>query len=249
MEDIIKGIQINSAGFGTISKLAMQDRRLHITAKAIYAYFNSYAGAGDTCFPSRKKICYDLGISTDTFGKYLKQLCEYGYIKTEQIKENGRFSHNVYTICSTISPCPKISDTENTVHDDLDSKINSNKNNSISNNNSDIKKERKTSFDDAISAYTQNSELRTTILDFIKMRKLIKAPMTDRALKGIFKELDKLGHSDEEKIAILEQSIERSWRGVFAISKPKQQQEQQQEQGSNDIYLEDYFKDVTVPMD
>jgi hypothetical protein len=77
------------------------------------------------------------------------------------------------------------------------------------------------------------------------MRKLIKAPMTDRALKGIFKELDKLGHSDEEKIAILEQSIERSWRGVFAISKPKQQQEQ----GNDDVYLEDYFKNVTVPMD
>ena len=108
------------------------------------------------------------------------------------------------------------------------------------------KKERKTSFDDAISAYTQNEELRTTIIDFIKMRKLIKAPMTDRALKGIFKELDKLGHSDAEKIAILEQSIQRSWRGVFAISKPKQQEQQQV---SNDVYLEDYFKNVTVPMD
>jgi hypothetical protein len=100
--------------------------------------------------------------------------------------------------------------------------------------NVNSKKERKTSFDDAISAYTQNEELRTTIIDFIKMRKLIKAPMTDRALKGIFKELDKLGHSDEEKIAILEQSIERSWRGVFAISKPKQ--EEKQETNSDDVW-------------
>ena len=245
MEDIIKGIQINSAGFGTISKLAMQDRRLHITAKAIYAYFNSYAGAGDTCFPSRKKICYDLGISADTFGKYLKQLCEYGYIKTQQVKENGRFSHNVYTICSTISPCPKISDTENTVHDDLDSKINSNKNNSISNNNNDIKKERKTSFDDAISEYTSNDELKETIIDFIKMRKLIKAPMTDRALKGIFKELDKLGHSDREKIAILEQSIERSWRGVFAISKPKQKPKQEEK---HEMTIEEWAGDKLLPV-
>ena len=32
----------------------------------------------------------------------------------EQINENVRFSHNVYTLCITISPCPKISDTENT---------------------------------------------------------------------------------------------------------------------------------------
>lgn len=90
------------------------------------------------------------------------------------------------------------------------------------------KKERKTSFDDAISEYTSNDELKETIIDFIKMRKLIKAPMTDRALKGIFKELDKLGHSDAEKIAILEQSIERSWRGVFAISKPKQEPKQEE---------------------
>lgn len=245
MEDIIKGIQINSAGFGTISKLAMQDRRLHITAKAIYAYFNSYAGAGDTCFPSRKKICYDLGISADTFGKYLKQLCEYGYIKTQQVKENGRFSHNVYTICSTISPCPKISDTENTVHDDLDTKINSNKNNSISNNNNDLKKERKTSFDDAIDKYTSNDELKETIIDFIKMRKLIKAPMTDRALKGIFKELDKLGHSDEEKIAILEQSIERSWRGVFAISKPKQEPKQEEK---HEMTIEEWAGNKLLPV-
>lgn len=115
--------------------------------------------------------------------------------------------------------------------------------------NVNSKKERKTSFNDAIDKYTSNDELKETIIDFIKMRKLIKAPMTDRALKGIFKELDKLGHSDAEKIAILEQSIERSWRGVFAISKPKQQQEQQQEQANDDVYLEDYFKDVTVPMD
>ena len=124
-DDILRGAAINSKGFGTISKLAMQDKRLHIAAKAIYAYFNSYAGGGDTCFPTRTKICYDLGISNDTFSKYLKQLVINGYIEVEQIKENGRFSHNVYTICSTILPCPKISDTENIGNDNLDTNINS----------------------------------------------------------------------------------------------------------------------------
>jgi len=139
-DDIIKGIPINSAGFGTISKLAMQDRRLHIAAKAIYAYFNSYAGGGDTCFPSRKKICFDLGISNDTLSKYLRQLTECGYISVEQIKEGGRFSHNVYTLNGTISPCPKISDTEKTVNGKLDTNINNSNINSIYNNNS-IKRE------------------------------------------------------------------------------------------------------------
>ena len=109
----------------------------------------------------------------------------------------------------------------------------------------DIKKERKTSFDDAISEYTSNDELKETIVDFIKMRKLIKAPMTDRALKGIFKELDKLGHSDEEKIAILEQSIERSWRGVFAISKPKQEPKQEEK---HEMTIEEWAGDKLLPV-
>ena len=109
----------------------------------------------------------------------------------------------------------------------------------------DIKKERKTSFDDAIDKYTSNDELKSAIVEFIKMRKLIKAPMTDRALKGIFNELDKLGHNDKEKIAILEQSIVRSWRGVFAISKPKQEPKQEEK---HEMTIEEWAGDKLLPV-
>jgi hypothetical protein len=111
------------------------------------------------------------------------------------------------------------------------------------------KKERKTSFDDAISEYTSNDELKSAIVEFIKMRKLIKAPMTDRALKGIFNELDKLGHNDKEKIAILEQSIVRSWRGVFAISKPKQEPKQEEKQEEkHEMTIEEWAGDKLLPV-
>ena len=105
---IVQGI--NSQGFGIIPKLIMQDRNISATAKCIYAYFCSFAGAGGQCFPTRKKICYDLCISQDTLSKHLNQLIKYGYISCEQIKENGRFSHNVYTLVTNL-PLPKISDT------------------------------------------------------------------------------------------------------------------------------------------
>lgn len=137
-DDILQGVvNINSKGFGTIPKLVMQDTSIHVVAKAIYAYFNSYAGGGNQCFPSRKKICNDLGISNDTFGKYLKQLTEHNYIKVEQVKENGRFSHNVYTLLDTILPCTEISDTEEIVHGNLDTNINSININRSNNNNKD----------------------------------------------------------------------------------------------------------------
>lgn len=240
--DILKGIEINSAGYGTISKLAMQDRRLHITAKAIYAYFNSYTGGGDSCFPTRAKICYDLGISNDTFGKYLKQLIDNGYIKVEQEKEKGRFSHNVYTVCATISPCPKISDTEDFVHDNLDTKNNSIKNNSIVKSNSN--KERKNTYEITIDNYTQNQDVKDAIIEYIKMRKLIKAPMTDRALTTLLNKLSGLAKTDSEKIAILNQAIEHSWKSVYPLERKSKQQNEPAE-NANIVPMEEYFPDNT----
>lgn len=96
----IQGFYINSAGYGTVPKLIMQDRNLSVTSKAIYAYFCSYTGAGNTCFPSYKKICYDLNIHEETFIKHFKPLVHFGYVQVQQIRDqiNGRFSHNAYIL-------------------------------------------------------------------------------------------------------------------------------------------------------
>ena len=83
-----------------------------------------------------------------------------------------------------------------------------------------IKKEKKTEFDELIENYTDDLQLRNTIYEFIKMRKAIKAPMTSNALKLMLNKLDKLSPNDiynDTKIAILEQSIMNSWKGIFEI--------------------------------
>ena len=98
MDDILKVQGINSKGYGSISKLVMQDRRLSIQAKAIYAYFCSYAGNGKTAFPRRDKIIADLGVSKDTYYKHFNMLRDCGYIETEQEHKNGRLCRNIYTL-------------------------------------------------------------------------------------------------------------------------------------------------------
>lgn len=107
----IQGFHINSAGYGMIPKLVMQDRNLSVTSKAIYAYFCSYTGAGNTCFPSYKKICYDLNIHEETFIKHFKPLVHFGYVQVRQIRDkvSGRFSHNKY-ILQEILPHPVFSE-------------------------------------------------------------------------------------------------------------------------------------------
>ena len=61
-------------------------------------------------------------------------------------------------------------------------------------------------------------ELISALKDFEDMRKRIKSPLSDRARQMLLSKLDKLAGDDtEKKIAILEQSIFNSWKGVYDI--------------------------------
>lgn len=83
------------------------------------------------------------------------------------------------------------------------------------------KKEKNTTIDKLIKEYTNNDNLIETLKDFVEMRKAIKKPLTDRALKGILNKLDKLAENEDIKIKILEQSIENCWAGVFELKNIK----------------------------
>ena len=66
---------------------------------------------------------------------------------------------------------------------------------------------------------TQESKapLDQALDDFAEHRRKLKKPMTPRATKLLLAELDKLAATDQEKIAILNQSILSGWSGVFHL--------------------------------
>jgi DnaD/phage-associated family protein len=127
-------------GYGLIAKKVMKDSDLSLSAKAIYSYLCSYAGNETSAFPSVKLIKYELGISKDTFYKYMKELTDKSYIVvTQKRAEKGKFGHNVYSIEAV--PCPKSPDTDSpdTVPPDTefsDTTSNNTTNNNNTNNNS-----------------------------------------------------------------------------------------------------------------
>lgn len=88
---------------------------------------------------------------------------------------------------------------------------------SINKINNNISKDKKTDFDNLINSYTDNDELKEAIYEFIKMRKTIKQPLTTHALSLILKDVDKLANDTSTKIKVLEQSVKKSWRGVFKL--------------------------------
>lgn len=82
------------------------------------------------------------------------------------------------------------------------------------------KKEEKPSretYNGIISSYTENADLKDALIEFIKMRQSIKSPMTNRALKLLLTNLDKLAKDDNTKINILDRSILNNWKGVYEL--------------------------------
>ena len=107
--DEIKLQGIFQEGYGIIPKMVMKDRRLTIEAKSIYALLCSYAGRGNTAFPSIETQCYYLNISERRYLKHRKLLVDANYISIESTREiieyeDGSIAEvrgkNIYTIIS-----------------------------------------------------------------------------------------------------------------------------------------------------
>ena len=60
-------------------------------------------------------------------------------------------------------------------------------------------------------------EIATNLKAFIEMRKKIKKPITDYALKLLISKLQKLSTDKDLQNRILEQSILNNWQGVFEL--------------------------------
>ena len=65
--------------------------------------------------------------------------------------------------------------------------------------------------------YHESELLDKAIGEYVEYRAKIKKPMTDRAVELLIGKLDKLATREEEKIAILNQSIVNGWQGIFPL--------------------------------
>lgn len=68
-----------------------------------------------------------------------------------------------------------------------------------------------------------SDRMRGAVQAFSEHRKGMKAPLTEQALKLTLSKLEQLAPGDEAtQVAILEQSVQRGWKGVFALKEEGQ---------------------------
>lgn len=80
INESLEASDVMSEGYGIIPTNVMTDSELSIESKAIYAFFASHLGSGETSLPNVETMADILGISATTFNKHRKALEDKGYI-------------------------------------------------------------------------------------------------------------------------------------------------------------------------
>lgn len=159
----------------------------------------------------------------DSINATLQELEKHGYLKRGRVRDaNGKLGQAVYDIFERpITGFPTLEKpTQGKPAQENPTLLNTNKLNTKVLNTKKVSKAQSKpveNFDSIIQKSTESTELREALVEFVKFRKLIKKPMTNKALELIIAKLNKLGASDRERVAIINQSIERGWAGVFSL--------------------------------
>lgn len=81
-------------------------------------------------------------------------------------------------------------------------------------------------------SYSGDGRLDEALKEYIKFRKQIKKPMTERAIQLAVKKLNSMSPDIDEQVAIIEQSLVNGWQGLF----PLKPEEKSKKQGEGQFY-------------
>lgn len=198
-----------------IPKEIWLDDRLTALDKVIFVEIDSLDDGETGCYASNQYLAEFCQCSVTKVSSAIAKLTELGYIETASFDGRKRIlkSRLTKSVRQTNEKCKAD-----------EQKVKGSLNNNIANNKVDyIDKEKPKTVGTLIEGYTDNVELQKALMDFAKMRKSIKNPLTQRAMELLFDKLDKLATDDNTKIEILNQSIMNNWKGVFELKETKKQ--------------------------
>lgn len=188
-----------------------------------------------------------LGLSKDTMSKYIRELEDAGYLKRMQsCGSKGKFSKSKYILTDTPwdfgeEPCPNFSDSAqpcpNSSAPDLSAPEKSPQQNNVIKQQKRIKeltplhpkgdgrpkRESKYALQEEakpiLREYVGNDrELARALADLIEIREAKGAINSAEAIKRLLKKLDELsGGRRADKLLLIDQSIENSWKSVFPL--------------------------------
>lgn len=207
----------NKSYYAIIPANVRYDRELNANAKLLYGEITALCNEKGYCWATNDYFAELYGVSKVSISNWISSLEKNGYITREIIyKEGSKEILNRYlSIVNDLLKKSLIPNKE-TFNTPIKEKFKDN-NTVINNTSNNTNNKKEKGMNALIESYSDNTDLKECIKDFIKMRAAIKKPLTDRALKILLDKLDKLESTEDRKIKVLEQSIMNSWQGIFPL--------------------------------
>ena len=221
--------------FTRVLNALIKDGRLSLEARGLLLFMLSLPSSWEFSIGG---IAHALEISENTVMRLVKELKTCGYIRQDKKKNNrGQFTSYEWHIYESpelgknrTSGKPNSGRTELRENQTLDAP-NFGKSRVIETNNIDkrlidINDYKSNKSVDEFSKILEPlpSEIRDVFKEFIAMRKKVKAPLTSHALELAIKRAYELGGNNTERIvAVVNQSIMNSWKGLFELKEEKVQ--------------------------
>lgn len=135
-------------------------------------------------------------------------------VYTDELKQLGLKENKAYTfdVNKMETKCIQNVSTDIDIDKDIDLGIDK----GLDKGTDKDKKNKRETFVSILDAYTQNNVLKSSLSDFVDMRKKMKG-FTIRALKLSLKKLDELSKYDNEKIDIVNQSVMNGWKTFYEL--------------------------------
>lgn len=220
---------IAKENFITYSKVAA--RKLGVNAAVLLGQFCSYQNLSEGEFYREQSlISEDTCLSVYEIRKAVEVLTDAEILTVER---KGIPAKNFYKIDEDklsellITRCEKFEHLEVENFDIYNKKNKDEKNNNKEKEEEDKKKAevlpvgkvKEKTLDEVIEA--QPLSIQQPLREFVKMRKAIKKPITTYGLELAIKKLHGLAKTESQAVAVIEQSVENSWQGFFALKKEK----------------------------
>lgn len=178
------------------------DTELKDKAKLLYGEITCLTQKDGKCYASNNYFAQLYGVTKTTISLLVKDLIDKGYIESEIIYREG--SKEILNRYLKIIKDPYLKKIKYPIKENLkDNNININ-NTSINNIKENIKEK-----------YFENEKVNNIFLDFLQIRKKMKAVNSEIAINKLINILNE--HDDSTKYKMIEQSIINSWKGIFPL--------------------------------
>lgn len=175
------------------------DKELKANEKLLYSEITALADRYGYCWASNQYFSELYGVSVRSVSEWVSHLAEKEYIRVEIDNTDRSNSKRKIFIGYRRKLLEGIEENFHTGIEENFQQIIQEENNTRSNN------------------LKESDGLQSALKEFKEMRKSIKKPLTNNAMNRLIKKLDEMAKSDEEKIAILNQSIDHCWQDIYEL--------------------------------